>query len=75
MSERPIIDASCDCDRCTSRTTEMYDLPGRCLTCGTRFTVRSRKGDKPPLYVKCPSCEVSAFSWRDDAAIFAVSVR
>lgn len=50
----------------------MYDLPGRCLNCGARFTVRSRKGDKPPLAVDCPSCEVYAFSWRDNAAIFAL---
>jgi predicted RNA-binding Zn-ribbon protein involved in translation (DUF1610 family) len=43
----------------------MYDLNGRCLNCGQRFVVRSRKGDKPPLSVECPSCEVSEYSWRD----------
>lgn len=53
--EPEVVDSSCDCSRCTSRTTEMYDLPGRCLNCGARFMVRSRKGDKAPL-VMCPNC-------------------
>ena len=60
----PVVDTSCDCERCTSRTGAMYDLPGRCLNCGQPFTVRSRKGDKPPLYITCPNCEVSDYSWR-----------
>lgn len=62
--ERPVIDTSCHCIKCISRTTEMYDLPGRCLNCGTLFTVRSRKGDKPPLSITCPNCEVNGYSWR-----------
>jgi len=63
----PIIDTSCSCERCTSRTTAMYDLPGRCLNCGARFVVRSRKGDKPPLGIECPACEVDGYSWRVSA--------
>ena len=50
-----------------------YDLPGRCLNCGQRFTVRRPKGWDSPLYVECPSCECSVYGWRDDAAIFARS--
>jgi hypothetical protein len=59
-----LIDATCSCKDCEKRTTETYDLPGRCLNCGTTFTVRSRKGDKPPLHVECPACQVREFSWR-----------
>jgi DNA-directed RNA polymerase subunit RPC12/RpoP len=58
------IDSSCDCEKCVSRTTEKYALGGRCLNCGTKFTVLMRKGDKPPLAVDCPNCEVAEFSWR-----------
>jgi len=66
MSESlPLIDTSCDCGSCTNRTKEMYDLAGRCLNCGQRFTVRSRKGDRAPLFVDCPHCQVAAFSWRN----------
>ena len=60
-----VVDTSCDCERCTSRTAEMYELPGRCRNCGTRFEVRSRKGDRPPLSVECPSCEVDGYGWRE----------
>jgi predicted Zn finger-like uncharacterized protein len=63
-TERPIVDASCDCKRCTAGSKEMYDLPGRCPNCGTEFTVRSRKGDPAPYSVTCPSCEVNVYSWR-----------
>ena len=63
-AETLVVDASCDCDRCTSRTDAKYDLDGRCSNCGALFIVRSRKGDKSPLYVECPACEVTVFSWR-----------
>jgi hypothetical protein len=58
-----IVNAFCDCKRCTDRTTAMYDLPGQCNNCGARFTVRSRKGDRRPLAVDCPACEVFVFWW------------
>lgn len=60
----PIVDASCDCGRCTSRTKEMYDLDGRCLNCGQPFTVRSRRGDRAPVSVTCPACGVDGYSWK-----------
>ena len=60
----PVVAAYCTCDKCTSRTAEMYDLPARCLNCGAAFTVRNRKGDKAPLSVECPHCEVVGYSWR-----------
>lgn len=59
----PIVDATCDCEACISRTTETYDVGGWCLNCGHAFTVRCRKGDRRPLSVECPFCEVPAFSW------------
>jgi hypothetical protein len=63
-AQEPIVDSSCDCKACTDRTTEMYDVPGGCSNCGARFTVRSRKGDKTPLSVDCPSCEATVYGWR-----------
>lgn len=59
-----VIDTSCSCDKCVKRTTETYDLRGGCNNCGATFTVRSRKGDTPPLHVECPDCECRAWSWR-----------
>lgn len=44
--------------------TASLSLPGGCLNCGATFTVRSRFGDKPPLYVDCPHCGVADYSWR-----------
>ena len=60
----PVIDASCSCRRCVSRTADKYDLRGRCLNCGAKFVVRSRKGDRSPLSVECPSCECTVYGWR-----------
>jgi hypothetical protein len=71
MTDLVVIDASCHCLPCTSRTAATYDLPGRCLNCGARFIVRSRKGDTPPLGVECPACGVREYSWRDNRAIFS----
>jgi hypothetical protein len=65
MGERtPVLDASCYCAKCTTRTSEMYDLRGACTNCGQTFTVRARKGDKAPLSVECPACEVTVYGWR-----------
>lgn len=64
-----VVDATCSCDRCTSRTSATYDLSGRCSNCGATFTVRSRKGDKAPLSVECPNCETTAYSWRIFASV------
>jgi hypothetical protein len=60
----PVIDASCDCDKCVSRTRDTYDLPGHCSNCGTDFVVRNRKGDQPPLAIECPHCETLRFGWK-----------
>lgn len=59
----PVIDASCDCDKCVSRTTHKYEVRGKCHNCGARFIVRCRKGDKTPPSVDCPNCECSAYGW------------
>lgn len=60
----PIIDSWHDCAACRAQSSEFYVLSGRCTTCGQRFTVRNRKGDKPPLSVDCPNCKVTGYSWR-----------
>lgn len=61
----PVIDASHDCPSCRAQSSEFYDLDGRCLTCGQRFVVRSRRGDKPPLSVDCPgACGTTQYGWR-----------
>lgn len=60
----PVVDARCDSPECKSRTSESYTVPGRCLNCGQRFVVLSRKGDKTPLAVECPNCEVDGYSWQ-----------
>jgi hypothetical protein len=63
-AQDPLVDSSCDCKACTDRTTEMYDMPGGCSNCGAQFTVRARKGDKMPLSVDCPRCDVTVYGWR-----------
>lgn len=60
----PEIDATCDCKRCTDRTKETYLLKGGCSNCGAQFMVKMRKGDRSPLSVDCPSCEVSVYTWK-----------
>jgi ssDNA-binding Zn-finger/Zn-ribbon topoisomerase 1 len=64
MTDLPILDESCDCEACVSRTKEMYDLAGQCPNCNARFIVRNRKGDHAPLGVDCPACEVTVYGWR-----------
>lgn len=63
LTAAQVIDATCDCERCVSRTTATYDMMGRCVNCGAEFVVRNRKGDKTPLSVECPACGVTVFGW------------
>lgn len=60
-----LVDARCACPRCETRTKATYNVPGVCLNCGATFTVLNRKGDKAPLSVDCPNCEVTVYGWRD----------
>lgn len=62
-TELPVIAAWCGCAKCEAGSSEFYDLPGGCSNCGARFIVRSRKGDRRPLSVECPDCEVTVYSW------------
>lgn len=51
-----VVDYSCSCGRCTSRTEERYRLPFGCHTCGTTWIGEMRRGDRPPLLAECPGC-------------------
>ena len=66
--ELPVVDGSCHCRSCTARTQAFYEVGGACSNCGQRFTVRNRKGDKTPLSVECPACEVTVYGWRSALA-------
>ena len=63
--EMQIIAAWCECTKCRSMSSEFYDLAGWCNNCYERFIVRNRKGDKAPLSVTCPHCEVNVYSWSE----------
>lgn len=64
VMDEVVVDKKCNCDRCQNRTTETYRLRATCLNCFFRFVVEQRKGDRNPLVLECPSCEVSGtMSW------------
>ena len=63
VEDRPIVNASCDCHPWVA-TTATYDAPGVCPNCRAAFVVRNRKGDKTPLAVDCPVCEVYVYGWK-----------
>ena len=60
----PVVDSSHDCKSCRAQSDKFYEVGGRCLSCGQRYRVKVRNGDKPPLSVECPRCEVTEYSWR-----------
>lgn len=53
-----IVNLTCGCDNCTTRTREMYYLNARCGNCDTTFLLKCRKGDRPGYSIRCPSCQV-----------------
>jgi hypothetical protein len=65
----PTIDASCDCAKCVANSQGFYVVMGACSNCGTRFRVRNRQGDRPPLSVECPGCKVMIFGWRNNEPV------
>ena len=52
----PVLDVSCDCERCASREEEFYELPGRCMNCLQRYRLKIRRGDRAPFRAGCPKC-------------------
>lgn len=58
MNKIQIIDRSCDCHECVSRTDQFYFLSVRCMNCGERHIAKIRKGDRPGHFLACPACEV-----------------
>lgn len=51
-----LIDARCDCERCTSRTEDIYRMVGSCSNCGAGpFLILYRSGDKA-YDQDCPEC-------------------
>ena len=54
------IDARCTCERCESRTKEIYTLTASCINCGAGpFEVTFRKGDvayRVIMGTACPNC-------------------
>ena len=50
------IDGRCGCDRCTSRTSDMYRMVGSCWNCHTAdILILYRAGD-PAAKQDCPVC-------------------
>lgn len=56
QAELQVIDYTCSCDRCTSRTNQRYRLPFGCHTCGTEWIGEMRFGDQPTSHADCPGC-------------------
>lgn len=57
MGEALVVDYTCGCGRCTTRTEKRYRLPFGCYTCGTTWIGEMRFGDEPPrVCADCPGC-------------------
>ena len=55
-TEMLTVSGLCMCNRCTSRTTDIYRMVGRCWNCGTEpILMLFRAGDKK-AELDCPVC-------------------
>lgn len=54
------VNGTCGCDKCVSRTKEMYHMVGYCINCGTKEILMVFRAGDPKRDLDCPVC----FNWR-----------
>jgi hypothetical protein len=56
ISLAAMTDGRCFCDRCESRTKDIYRMVGRCLNCHVEPILMLYRAGDPAVKLDCPRC-------------------